>query len=240
MQNSVENIVPTKSAASAAIVTKNSVAPSLGEREIVLRDIELIARSRAGDLSAFNQLVAFHQDRIFDLCYWLLGNRDDAADAAQDAFVRAFRSLATFRGDSAFATWLHRIVVNASLDIMQRRKRAPMPYSDLGSSNENEGDTEEFTDYLAARQDGSGARTEANDPAQLSVQRERRRAVREALAALPEHYRLALVLFDIEGQSYDEIAHTLQLPLGTVKSRINRARLALRDRLQSVRELFED
>ena len=74
----------------------------------------------------------------------------------------------------------------------------------------------------------------------LCAQRERRSAVRDALAALPEHYRLALVLFDIEGQSYDEIAQTLQLPLGTVKSRINRARLALRDRLQGVRELFED
>ena len=200
----------------------------------------LVTRCLDGDLDAFDQLVLLHQDRIFNLCYWLLGNREDAADAAQDAFVRAFRSLHTFRGDSAFGTWLHRIGVNASLDVMQRRKRIPLPYSDLDKSGEAESDADELASRLAEENPNPAASTPPSDPAAISAQRERRHAVREALAALPEHYRLALVLFDIEGHSYDEIAQTLRLPLGTVKSRINRARLALRERLQSTRELFED
>jgi RNA polymerase sigma-70 factor (ECF subfamily) len=212
-----------------------------GGTESSNRDLALIERSRKGDVGAFDELVGLHQDRIFNLCYWLLGNRDDAADAAQDAFVRAYRSLHTFRGDSAFGTWLHRVGVNASLDLMQRRKRAPVPYTDLENGNDDPGSGDEIASRLSenARDGSSNAQsTRADDPAHVSAQRERRRIVREALAELPEHYRLALVLFDIEGHSYDEIGQSLRLPLGTVKSRINRARLALRERLQCDRELF--
>jgi RNA polymerase sigma-70 factor (ECF subfamily) len=201
-------------------------------------ETQLVERCRAGDLTAFDKLSSAHQDRIFNLCYWLLGNRDDAADATQEAFVRAFRSLGNFRGESQFGTWLHRIAVNTSLDVIQRRKRAPLPYSDLSSCEDKAGRSHDDEDVQARY--GEEESTLANDPARLSTQRERRHAVQNALADLPEHYRLALVLFDIEGHSYDEIAQTLRLPLGTVKSRINRARLALRDRLQSVRELFVD
>jgi RNA polymerase sigma-70 factor (ECF subfamily) len=195
----------------------------------------LIERCRAGDLPAFDELVGVHQERVFNLCYWMLGNREDAADAAQEVFVRAYRSLGNFRGESAFGTWLHRIAVNASLDSLQRRKRLPLPYSDLDPQRDD-ADTEELTTRHA---EPGEAQNSHGDPAQLSAQRERLRLVREALAALPEHYRLALVLFDIEGYSYEEVAQSLQLPLGTVKSRINRARRALRERLQGVRELFE-
>lgn len=195
-------------------------------------DSALIEICRAGDLNAFDQLVERHQNRIFNVCYWMLGNRDEAEDASQDAFVRAFRSLANFRGDSAFGTWLHRIAVNAAIDTAQRRKRAPLPYSDLKLTGE---------DGVERDDPEPDQSTQPNlDPAHLSLREERRSAVRSALAALPEHYRVVLVLFDIEGYSYEEIAQTLSLPLGTVKSRINRARLALRERLQSSRELFED
>lgn len=208
-------------------------------RDLADRERALIARCLDGNLDSFDELVLLHQDRIFNLCYWLLGNREDAADAAQDAFVRAFRSLRTFRGDSAFATWLHRIGVNASLDVMQRRKRVPLPYSDLQPQGESSSDADDLAARLENEPGSVETSTRITDPAKISAQRERSQIVREALAALPEHYRLALVLFDIEGHSYEEIAQTLRLPIGTVKSRINRARLALRERLQSARELFE-
>ena len=195
-------------------------------------DVALVERCRTGDLNAFDVLVERHQSRIFNVCYWMLGNRDEAADASQDAFVRAFRSLANFRGDSAFGTWLHRIAINATIDATARRKRAPLPYADLKLSGEDGAERDD------PEPDGS---TQPNlDPAHLAVREERRAAVRNALAALPEHYRVVLVLFDIEGCSYEEIGQTLDLPLGTVKSRISRARLSLRERLQSAWELFED
>jgi RNA polymerase sigma-70 factor (ECF subfamily) len=196
----------------------------------------LVERCRGGDVLAFDQLVETHQERVFNLCYWMLGNRDDAADAAQEAFVRAYRSLDAFRGESTFGTWLHRIAVNTSLDSLQRRKRMPLPYTDL-EPERGAADSEGTASRLAETAGPEG--TIGSDPARLCAQHERRQAVREALAALPDHYRLALVLFDIEGHTYEEIAQSLHLPLGTVKSRINRARLALRERLQSVRELFE-
>jgi RNA polymerase sigma-70 factor (ECF subfamily) len=216
----------------------DSAAPSTRAAAPMSAEGALIARCGAGDLDAFDEIVAAHQDRVFNLCYWMLGSHDDAADASQDAFVRAWRSLQTFRGDSTFSTWLHRIAVNASLDVMQRRKRAPLPYSDLNPSGESALDDDEVG---ARHEDAStphGARE--GDPAFVAARGERRNAVRAALAKLPDHYRIALVLFDIEGSSYDEIAHSLNLPLGTIKSRINRARLALRERLESSRELFED
>lgn len=195
-------------------------------------DSNLVERCRAGDLNAFDTLVERHQSRIFNVCYWMLGNRDEAADASQDAFVRAFRSLANFRGDSAFGTWLHRIAVNVAIDSAARRKKAPLPYSDLKSGGDGD-DGRDDPEPDPSTQPGL-------DPAQLAVREERRTAVRNALADLAPHYRVVLVLFDIEGYAYEEIAHTLEVPVGTVKSRINRARLALRDRLQSSRELFED
>lgn len=212
-----------------------SPSPSLGlaisDTRLETPDGVLVERCRSGDLNAFDVLVERHQNRVFNVCYWMLGNRDEAADASQDAFVRAFRSLSNFRGDSAFGTWLHRIAVNAAIDTGQRRKRAPMPYSDLTPTN---------TEDDGARTEIEPSTPASDDPAQRTLREERRRAVRSALATLPEHYRLVLVLLDIEGYSYEEIARTLKLPLGTVKSRINRARCVLRERLQETRELFED
>lgn len=180
--------------------------------------------ARQGDAEAFDHLVELHQDRIFNLCYWQLGNHDDAADAAQDAFVRAFRSLRKFRGESTFATWLHRIAVNVCFDARHKKRKGPLAYTDLG----NEESTFE---------PDPGAPLHEN-PEQRSLRRERQLAVRQALAALPEHYRIALVLFEIEGYSYDTISHILKTPTGTVKSRINRARAALAKELAGEEELF--
>lgn len=195
-----------------------------------IADAALVEHCCAGDLNAFDVLVERHQNRVFNVCYWMLGNRDEAYDASQDAFVRAFRSLSNFRGDSAFGTWLHRIAVNAAIDISHRHKRAPIPYSDLTPANNEENEN---------REDLEPSTPEGEDPAHRALREERRTAVRNALASLPEHYRQVLVLLDIEGYSYEEIAHSLKMPLGTVKSRINRARNSMRERLQEARELFE-
>jgi RNA polymerase sigma-70 factor (ECF subfamily) len=199
-------------------------------------DNDLITRCVAGDLDAFDVLVERHQNRTFNLCYWTLGNREEAADAAQDAFVRAFRGLKNFRGDSVFSTWLHRIAVNVCLDVIQKRRRAPLLYSDIAACN---ADDEPMSD-IESRAVEDGSTPGANEPGEAAFKKEKRAAVRAALARLSDHYRVVLVLFDIEGHSYEEIAGALDLPLGTVKSRLNRARAQLREELQGARELFED
>ena len=186
-------------------------------------DAHLVARCRDGDLTAFDELMAQHQNRVFNLCLWLLRDHDAARDAAQDVFIRAFRGLKNFRGDCAFSTWLHRIAVNVANDAHQRRKRTPQPLSELETEDR---EAPEAVDH-------------SDDPAAASARRERRVAVRRALLELSEPHRVVLVLFDIEGHAYEDICAILQLPMGTVKSRLNRARAALRDKLEPCRELFE-
>lgn len=188
-------------------------------------EARLIERCRAGDLSAFDELMARHQNRVFNLCLWMLRDHEAANDAAQDTFIRAYRALGNFRGDCAFSTWLHRIAVNIASDAAARRKRTPQPLSELE------------TDDNPAPEPAGPAR---DNPIETLTRSERRHAVREALDTLPDHHRVVLVLFDIQGHSYEEIAEVLELPIGTVKSRLNRARAALRERLIPCRELFED
>lgn len=191
-------------------------------------DLVLLQRCRDGDLDAFDQLVERHQNRIYNLCFWRLGDADEAADAAQDTFVRAWKAVAQFRGESAFSTWLHRIALNVTHDAASRRSRAPLVFSSLTPPGADEPD---FT---------LDPHDPAEGPEQNAARRERRQAVRHALAQLPEHFRVVLILFDIEGRSYEEAAALLELPLGTLKSRLNRARLALRGKLEEQRELFEE
>lgn len=193
-------------------------------------DSVLIERCRNGDLAAFDEIVERHQNRVYNLCYWSLNDPDEAADAAQDVFVRAWRSIAKFRGESEFSTWLHRIAVNVVHDAARRRQRAPLPFSTASTPDDDDaGDTPPLDPGDPAA-----------GPQETMIRHERQQAVRRALAELPEHHRLVLVLFDIQGHSYDEMAALLELPVGTVKSRLNRARLALRDKLDSCRELFQD
>jgi RNA polymerase sigma-70 factor (ECF subfamily) len=199
-------------------------------------DAELIARCGAGDLDAFDALVERHQNRIFNLCYWTLGSREEAADAAQDAFVRAFRGLKNFRGDSNFDTWLHRIAVNVCIDAARKRRRAPILYADIATLNADDDETPDIESRLSR----DGSTPDSSEPGEATLRREKRAAVRAALARLSDHYRIVLILFDIEGHSYEEIAAALNLPLGTIKSRLNRARAQLREELQTARELFED
>jgi RNA polymerase sigma-70 factor (ECF subfamily) len=179
--------------------------------------------ARHGDLDAFDRLVVRHQDRVFNLCRWVIGDEDEAADAAQEAFVRAFRFLPKFRGDAAFSTWIGHIALNVARDFAARRKKAPLPFSGLG--------TEEEPDFEPVSQ--------AISPSETLLKAERRRAVERALGQVPEHFRVVLVLYDLQGHSYEECSALLKLPLGTVKSRLSRARAALRQALGGDRELFD-
>ena len=189
-------------------------------------DAPEIADARRGDLNAFDVLVGRHQDRVFRFCLYLLNDREEAGDAAQETFIRAFRFLGKFRGDCTFSTWLHRIALNVSRDAQKRRAKAPRPFSSL----QNEDDELEFDPPDTH---------ENRAPSFQILQQEKQLAVRRALAQVPENFRAVLILYDLEGRSYEECAAALQLPMGTVKSRLNRARAALKTALGESRELFD-
>jgi RNA polymerase sigma-70 factor (ECF subfamily) len=171
-------------------------------------DASLLAAHVAGDADAFAELVRRHRDRLWAVALRTTGDREEAADAVQDALLSAFRRAEGFRGDAQVSTWLHRIVVNACLDRMRRRKARP-------------------TDPLPEEEDRVGAladATSAGDPAEAG---ERRADVLSALAELNEDQRTAVVLVDMEGYSIDEVAELMDCAPGTVKSRCARGRARL-------------
>lgn len=178
----------------------------------------LVERARRGDVDAFEQLIGLHEKRVYNYAYRLTGNHEDAKDMAQEAFVRVYTSLPDFRGDSSFATWLFRIVYNASLDELRKRNRQKVV-----SLNEPvvAGDDEPISRELAGDEVG---------PEEALERVEIQRAVQESIATLDEEYRAVIVMRDIQGFSYNEIADKLEINLGTVKSRLNRARNALKEK----------
>ena len=184
------------------------------------RDLILLERARGGDLDAFNDLVVLYQDQLFALVVRMVPDRDQASDCVQEAFFSAYRNLTSFRGGSV-RSWLNRICVNAAMDTQRARKRRPVqPYPEL--------DDESWQ---------PPAGNEA-DPERSAMLAERTRALSSALAGITDDQRSAIVLYDIEGYDYAEIAEMTGVSLGTVKSRIHRGRLALRDLLGDRMELF--
>ncbi len=182
-------------------------------REEQPSDDALVQRAKKGDLTAFDQLVARYYQRIYALAFQLLNNAEDAADATQETFVKAFEQLHTFRGASAFTTWLYRIAVNTCRDFLRRSR--PIPFSQLA----NDEKPDEFD--LATL-------TEPH-PEEVMAQRERSGLVWTALQQLPEEVRQILVLCDVQGFSYSEVSAILGIPEGTVKSRLHRARHAFKE-----------
>lgn len=175
-------------------------------------DAPLIEATLAGDTAAFGQLVGKYQDRLYNSLTRVLGSAEDARDIVQDAFVQAFLKLSSFRGSSAFYTWLYRIAFNLAMS--HARKQRPTTSLDRMKAG-----------YGDEPVDGQPA------PDARITQRERVDMVHAALAELSVEYRQILVLRELEGCRYDEIAEILELPAGTVRSRLFRARLQLRDRL---------
>jgi len=178
-----------------------------------LRDHEarLITRCRAGDSESYAELVALHQDAIHNILYRLLGDQEDARDAAQETFLKAYRSLRRFRGESRFETWLYRIAINTALSVRRRKKSAPRLVS--------------FSSDPAGSFDPPSPTGEASERATMSEQTE---MVQAGLMRLDEEERQIIVLHDVNGYSYAEIADILGCASGTVKSRLHRARMSLR------------
>lgn len=184
---------------------------------------DLIIQAQAGDRHSFDQLVAKAYPLVFNTAYRILSDHDAAADATQTAFVRAYRSLRTFRRSSSFTTWLYRIVSNVCLDVVRRQKRQAQSL------------TLESEDDQFVERDIPDDRAQ---PEQTAMENELQKAVHRALGRLRMEHRTVLVLYDLAGFSYEEIAEMLKLPLGTVKSRLNRARLALREEMSGDGELI--
>ncbi len=184
-------------------------------------EAELVARCQGGDREAFDRLVLLHQDRVYNAIVRFTGDRERALDVAQKAFLNAFLKIRQFEAKSSFGTWIYRIAINLCISEARGRKGNPVSLSVVGG-RDREGEAD--FDPPAA---GGG-------PDASLETRETQAVVQAAIQALEEEYRAVLVLRDIEERSYDEIAETLGIPKGTVRSRLHRARSELKARLERI------
>lgn len=191
-----------------------------------MSDLEklLVKKSQSGDIEAFEQLVSAYDRRAYNIAYRVMGNEEDAKDMAQEAMLRVYRSIKDFKGQSSFSTWLYRIVTNVCLDELRRRK------NDKHVSIDSTIQTEDGELHIELSSD-----KETPETAYERV--EQRELIKKAIGELNDEYRSVIVLRDIQGFSYEEISNMLECSLGTVKSRINRARAMLRDKLKGSMEL---
>ena len=193
-------------------------------------DLTLVKRVRDGDQRAFKLLVERYQRKVYAVALGMLKDKDEAMDVSQEAFVKVYKYLDHFKGDSSFYTWLYRITVNICIDVMRRK----------GSSG---GQMEEFdesvaTDLGEARIGALGSRLGTN-PQKSALRRELAEKIQEALAAVPEKHRAILLLREIEGMSYEDLSRTLDIPKGTVMSRLFHARAKVQKILSEYLELDE-
>lgn len=188
-------------------------------------ETELIKRCQQGDADAFDELVEKYQSQIINIAYGMLSNTEDAYDAAQEVFVKIYKSIGSFKGKSSLSTWIYRIVSNVCNDMLRKRQRSAAAVS-INSVRDNDDDKDlELVD-------------DAPTPEELLELGEAQRTLRLAISELSAEYREILTLSDIEQLRYEEIADILKCPVGTVKSRLNRARNALKKKLLKKRELF--
>jgi RNA polymerase sigma-70 factor (ECF subfamily) len=181
-------------------------------------DQDLVARAQAGDRRAFDVLCLKYQQRIVKLAMRYVREPAEALDIAQDAFIKAYRALPGFRGDSGFYTWLYRIAINVAKNHIAGRDRRTVELDAVGP----DGDAVEVSSLL--RDDAS--------PERIAMQDDLRHAIEGAIAALPDELRAAILMREIDGLSYDEIATAMDCPVGTVRSRIFRAREAIDERIR--------
>jgi len=175
---------------------------------------DLIQKARKGDQDAFGQLVLAHQNKVYTICVHMVSDREEAADLAQEAFLKAWRSLAGFQEESSFATWMYRLTTNVCLDFLRKQTRRQNIASAVSLDDEASGWSEP-ADH-------------SQDPQHHLEREERKQALARALRELPDHHRQILLMREVSGLSYQEIADALNADLGTIKSRISRAREQLR------------
>jgi RNA polymerase sigma-70 factor (ECF subfamily) len=196
----------------------------VSERDV---DWQLVQRVQRGDKRAFDLLVAKYQRKLFRLLSRLIRNPAEIEDVAQEAFIKAYRALPNFRGESAFYTWLYRIAINTAKNyLVAQGRRAP---------TQTETDIEDAENF----EDGDSLRTE-DTPDRMLLSKQVAEAVNRAIERLPEELRTAIVLRELEGLSYDEIAMSMNCPIGTVRSRIFRAREAVAAELRPILETNKD
>lgn len=192
----------------------------------MLSDAELVKKCLQGDKQAFEELVVRYQNKIYALSFRYMGNEDDAYDMAQESFIRAYRSMRSFKNDSSFGTWIYRITTNVCLDELRRRKRRLVPLS---------------LDEPLAMRDGDEIEKEVADPSPtadiLFEQKEFSHYIQSVLNQLKAEHKAAIILKDMMDLKYEEIAEVLNCSVGTVKSRLSRARNILRKKLAE-RELL--
>jgi RNA polymerase sigma factor (sigma-70 family) len=185
---------------------------------MVNEEQRLVEAGQRGDVEAFNQIVRLYEGRVYNLCYRMLGDPDAAADAAQDSFISAYRNLRSFRG-GVFRSWLLRIATNNCYDVLRARKRRPATSLDAAREPDDEGAGFDIADT-------------AESPDDFALRRELGAAIQQGLAALPDDQRIVVILSDVQGMAYEEIAQITSTNLGTVKSRLSRGRARLRDLLK--------
>ena len=187
-------------------------------------DRDLVALSQAGDIDAFEELIYYHKTKIYNIAYRLCGNPHDASDLSQEAIIKIYKSINNFRGEAAFSTWVYHIVTNVYRDHLRKLNRLQEDYLDAPlQAKENE----------LQRQVADSSET----PEEIYEKRELGDYLQTIINDLPEDYRLVIILREQIGYSYEEISDKLQISLGTVKSRLNRARKYLQRRIMADREL---
>ena len=185
----------------------------------------LINRCMNGDIEAFEELISDYEKRVFNIAFRMIGNYNDAEDISQEIFIKVFKSIKNFKGNSSFYTWLYRIVVNECYDIAKKKKKI------LAFSI----DTPIVTGEDEIQRD---IKDRGKLPEEEYENKELRKEIQKALNMVSNEHRTMIVLRDVQGFSYDEISEMLKCPPGTVKSRINRARKALKELLSDRKELF--
>lgn len=186
-----------------------------------MNERELIARLQKRDEAAFEELIRQYEKKVYTLCFRMCGNSEDAEEAAQDAFLALWRGIDRFRQEPSLSTWIYRLATNACIDTLRRRKKQ--------SGSVSLDDEELFVDAVDT----------SPQPQETVEHRETQKLLQEGLSALPEEYRKVLILREIEGLSYTEIAESASIELGTVKSRISRGRSLLRNFLSGNGNFFE-
>lgn len=186
----------------------------------------LIEKSKKGDIHAFETLIEAYQKKVFNIAFGMLHNYEDANDAAQEVFIRVFKSIKNFKGESSFSTWLYRITANVCLDELRKRKNKNVVSIDEDITLEEGEISRQIID-------------DSPTPDIVAEKNELRKIIYNAISELSEEHKTVIVLRELHGFSYDEISEMIKCPQGTVKSRISRARNILKNILKNKRELYD-